>query len=109
MGTALAQMTQHLGFIDTVWALQFLASWGDAVRANGWEPIDPEQYAAHWRISRAKGFRDRQKWRALFPGEDDPNVRVLAARTAYEAAMAEAGQKPSRDSFAAFLGSLPAA
>lgn len=96
-------MVRQHGWRRAMRSLNVLASWGIAVRANGWEPITVEQYQAYWRLSRAQAFRDRQRWREVFVGEEDPNARIIAARSQYEALTAELGQEPSRDEFAAML------
>jgi hypothetical protein len=109
LSVALYQLEQRVGWRKAVWLLDFMASWAIAVRANDWQPIDAEQYAAHWKLSRAKGYRDQQTWRDLFPNEPTPNDRVLAARAEYERVIAETGKEPSKGAFAAVLATMPAA
>ncbi len=106
---ALYQLQQRFGWRKAIWLLDFMAAWAVAVRANDWQPIDAEQYAAHWRISRAKGYRDQQTWRDLMPDKPMPNDRVIATRREYERLMAEQGHEPSKGDVAALLGMLPAA
>lgn len=106
---ALFQLQQQFGFRKAIWLVDFLAGWALAVRANDWQPIDAEQYAAYWKMSRAKGYRDQRTWRDLFPNEPTPNDRVIAARQHYEALMAEQGTEPSKGDVAVLLAAMPAA
>lgn len=106
---ALYQLQQRFGWRKAVWLLDFMGRWAVAVRANNWAPIDAEEYAEHWHMSRAKGYRDQQIWRDLFPDEATPNERVIAARVAYERLADEQGVEPSQGDVAALLGMLPAA
>jgi hypothetical protein len=104
---ALAAMVKRFGWRNALWLVQFQASWALAVRDNGWQPIDAEEFAEAWKISRAKGFRDLQKWRALTGAEGFPNQEILDARAKYEAAIAELGAEADRDQVAALLTSYP--
>jgi hypothetical protein len=106
---ALYQLQQRFGWRKATWLLDFMAAWALAVRANDWQPIDAEQYAEHRRMSRAKGYRDQQIWRDLFPEEPTPNERVLKARAEYDRLVVEQGREPSQSDVAALLGVLPAA
>lgn len=105
---AIYQLQQQFGWRKAVWILDFGARWAMAVRANGWEPIDAEQYAKHWMISRAKGYRDQQMWRDLYPLEPTPNERVIAARAEYERLIEAEGKEPGHGDIAAMLGVMPA-
>lgn len=109
VGMALYQLQRQYGWRKAVWLIDFMAAWAFAVKANDWQPIDAEQYAAHWRLSRAKGYRDQQTWRDLVPDEPTPNERVIAARAEYERLTEELGAEPSKSDFAAILASMPAA
>lgn len=106
---AVVVLTQRHGFRKAVWLLQFLAAWAIAVEAHDWRPIDAEEYAEYWRISRAKGYRDLQKWRALYPNEHTPTARVLAARADIERLGASDRTEAARDQVAALLAASPAA
>lgn len=106
---ALFQLQQRVGFRKAVWLMDFMASWALAVRANEWEPINAEQYAEHWKMSRAKGYRDQQTWRDLFPDEPTPNDRVIAARQQYEALVEAQGREPSKGDVAVLMAAMPAA
>jgi hypothetical protein len=88
--------------------MDFMAAWAIATRHHNWEPIDVEQYGEYWKLSRAKAFRDQQRWRELFPNEPTPNDRVIAARKDYERLTAELGHEPSRGEAAALVALLPA-
>ncbi|MGB9377466.1 MAG: hypothetical protein WCB04_08135 [Mycobacteriales bacterium] len=103
--TALAifQLQKRYGWRKAMWLLDFMAAWAIAVRANDWQPIDAEQYAAYWKLSRAKGYNDQAKWRETVPDEPTPNDRVIAARAEYERLTAELGSEPSKADFAAIL------
>jgi hypothetical protein len=109
MSVAVYQLQKKFGWRKAMWLLDFMAAWAVAVRANEWQPIDAEQYAEYWRMSRAKGYRDQQIWRDLFPDEPTPNERVIAARKQYEQFTAELGKEPSKGDFAAVLCTMPAA
>lgn len=106
--TAIYSLQQRYGIRKTAWILEFLAKWAIAVRTNGWEPISPEQYAEYWRISRAKGYRDRQRWADMFPNEPDPTPRILAGRAEYERLAAEIDSEPTMGDVAALFATMPA-
>lgn len=108
-GLAMFQMQRVHGWRKTIWLMEFMASWAIAVRHNDWQPIDAEHYARYWGLSRAKGYRDQQMWRDLFPDEPTPNERVIAARSEYEALVAEQAKEPTKHELAVLLGTLPAA
>jgi len=108
LSTAILDLGRRFGYRKTVWILDFLAGWALAVRANDWQPIDAEAYAAYWKLSRAKGFRDQQTWRDLFPDEPTPNERIIRARAEYERLIAEQQREPSRAEIAAFIATMPA-
>lgn len=107
-GYALSVLVQRYGWRKTIWILDFTAAWAIAVRHHDWQPIDAEQYGAYWRMSRAKAFRDQQRWRAMFPDEPTPNERVIAARREYERLATELEHEPSRAEAAALMAVLPA-
>lgn len=107
-GTAIYSLQQQFGWRRAVWILDFLARWSMAMQANNWEPINAEQFAEHWHVSRAKGYRDKQRWADLFPHEPDPTARILAGRAEYERLVAEQGKQPSAGDVAALMGTLPA-
>lgn len=106
---ALYELQRRFGWRKATWLLDFMAGWAMAVRANDWEPIDAEQYAAHWKMSRAKGYRDQQTWRDLFPDEPTPNARVIAARRQYERLVEAEGEPRKGDVAALFAGIASAA
>lgn len=106
---AIYQLQREFGFKKAVWILEFLAKWAIAVRANDWEPIDAEQYAEHWEVSRATGYRDQSIWRDLFPDEPTPNDRVLRGRAEYERLIEQETREPSIGDVAALFCVMPAA
>ncbi len=104
--TSFVALLQRFGIRKTWWVLDFLASWGLAVRANQWQGINADEYAAYWRISRAKAYRDQGKWRAMFPDELTPNERVIAARRNVERYQTQVGRPPSKADLVAVFGSI---
>src|SRR3954451_6969952 len=82
--TALYALSKRVGFMEGSRVLTFMMQWADAMKANDWQPIRVEDYAHHWRYSAAKGFRDQQKFRKAFPGEDTPTRLVLEAKSQLE-------------------------
>jgi hypothetical protein len=104
--TALYLMTKRYGFMKATKLLNFMASWAVAMKANDWQPITVEQYAAHFGMSRAKAFKEQQLWRDLIPNEPTPTARVLAARAEYAKAMRS---DPSPQVIAAYMAGMPAA
>jgi hypothetical protein len=100
LGQGLGQMLRTFGFRKTVWLLDFSAAWTIAVKDNGWEPIDAEQYAAFWKKGRAQGYRDQAKWRQLMPGESTPNDRALRFKAEYDRMQAAQQHEPDRSELA---------
>jgi hypothetical protein len=82
--TALYALSKRVGFMEASRVLTFMMQWADAMRANDWQSIRVEDYAHHWRYSAAKGFRDQQKFRKAFAGEETPTRLVLEAKAQLE-------------------------
>ncbi len=106
-GTVMLAMVQRYGWRKTVWFMDFSAAWAVAVSHNNWEPIDVEQYGSFWNLSRAKAFRDQQRWREMVPSQPTPNDMVIAARNEYERLRSELDREPSRAEAATLFAFLP--
>lgn len=111
MSTALVQIAalqKTHGLRRAQWLLTFLASWTLATRRNGWEPLaGAEHYARLAGLGRAKGYRDLQRWRDMFPAEPDPTSRVLTYRAAVEKLEQQMGQEPTVGDIWATIAPLP--
>ena len=92
--------------MDASRVLSFLAEWATALRANGWEPITIDEFADHWKMSRASAYRRQALYRRAFPGELLPTERVIRARAAWLDAQQE---EPEPKQLAAAVMVLPAA
>jgi hypothetical protein len=77
---AIVVMQRSIGIWKTSNLLAFIADWAKAMKANDWQPITLEQFQAHRKYSRASAFRLQALYRRVFPTDQTPNERVLAAR-----------------------------
>ena len=73
-------LVARVGIRKALKVLTFIVSWGIAYESLGHAPESIEEYAAWWRESRAKSFRDQQLFREALPGEDTPTRIYEAAR-----------------------------
>ena len=67
-------MVRRVGFRKTTAVLSFIVAWGIVYESLGRPPESIEEYAAWWKESRAKSFRDQQLFRLALPGEDTPDT-----------------------------------
>ena len=77
-------LNQELGFFGAVSVLEFIAQWGIAMKELGREPVNIEEYADHWKISRSQAYRDQKAFRkALLPWFKTPTPIILELRSEY--------------------------
>lgn len=92
---AVTSLAKRVGVLRVSLLLSVLMNWATVMRRHDWQPITVEQYEKSLKVGRATAFRHQALYRKAFPGEDNPNERILAARAAWLAAQPDSDPKPT--------------
>lgn len=82
--TLLELAISRQGIVKGSQTMTFIVSWGMADQAHG-GPITLEEYAAHWKVSRATAFREQARFREAFPEHATPQAIVDRLRATQRA------------------------
>lgn len=66
------RLASELGLRRATSVLEFIGCWCIASESLGRPPVNIEEYAEWWRISRAQAFREQQMFRAALPELQTP-------------------------------------